>query len=872
MLPIVTNNTECTKCPLATLRSKVVNGRGNHKAKIVLITEWPGSPEDSSGDIFSGPIWEETKKLLTKAGIAHSEIFLTSTVRCIPKAPPPQKIRRCTNAEISACGDYLDTEIFTINPTVIVPMGTEALKRILGHPATIGNFRGAELWSDKYDCKVMPIYNPMVIRRFPEYEEFTILDLQRIWKSSQYPHLTPKGLGEYKTLTTIEDVEAVKDLLVHSNVFSYDTETTGLDFTTAKILCVSFSWAEKQGVTIPLTKYIQKKETIIEMVPKSIRKKNKSTGLMGVVGTKEVPKEKEIITEQYEPFWGDAQPKVIQFLKEIFSSPAIKVAHNEKFDRKILRSTLNLEVTGRRFDTLLAHFILHDNWEGLHGLKDCAYNFTDMGGYEDILTKWFEDRKIPSTRRNYATLPPDLLYTYAAADTDVCLRLYNLFANQLKQQNLEEFYNKLILPTSTTLMEMEYRGVLLDVNYQKFAEENLSIEISKQDKELRQLLQSSYKIVLPEDFKWTSNDQLAELLYEKLKMKIPAYTETGKPKCDEETLTLLAQTHEIPKKIVEYKKLIGYLTKYVRGLIERVDANGVLHTTFLLHGTVTGRLSSADPNLQNIVKHPVMANGHELKIKRMFIPRPGYKWIELDYGQAEFRHWANFSNDQEMIKDIIAADKGLAPDIHKKTAALAWKIPVEQVTKALRDKAKSCVFGLMYGRTTESVAEEVNCSIAEAEEIRRGFFSRYPTAKIWLDKAVQTVRTYGQIRNTFGRIRRIPSIRSTVEMVRSEAERLAKNSAIQSAASDMNCNAANRIRLAFKNEKIDGHLLILVHDAIYAEVAEKDATRALLLMRREMERPVSGINVPMRSEAKCGINWADATDVKFEELNIKENT
>ncbi len=197
-------NDACKQCGLCYGRKNVVNGKGSLKAKILFVSEWPGSPEDRTGDISEGPIAKELFRMLGKAKISSYDVFLTSTVRCIPKAPPPVRIRKPDKAEIDACAPYLDKEIEAIKPNIIVPMGTLAVKRVLDRVVTINNTRGTEIWSEKYNCKVIPIYHPLVIRRRPEYEGFTIEDLRRIRISSEYPELTPRREGTYKIITTIE--------------------------------------------------------------------------------------------------------------------------------------------------------------------------------------------------------------------------------------------------------------------------------------------------------------------------------------------------------------------------------------------------------------------------------------------------------------------------------------------------------------------------------------------------------------------------------------------------------------------------------------------------------------------------------------------
>lgn len=866
------NNSQCAKCNLCQLgRKNVVNGSGNETARILLVSEWPGSREDETGNILSGPVAIETFKLLAKAGIDRNDVFLTTTVRCVPKAPPPELIRTPTKDEVNACADYLDQEIAAIKPTIIVPMGTLAVRRIFGRVVTLSDTRGKEHWSDKYNCKIMPIYHPLYLQRKPEYQGFTIEDLRRVAKSSQYPELTKKVLGQYVIADTIQKADQIFERLNTVPHFAYDIETNSLDFTKGKVLSISFSWKAFTGVTIPLIRYEKTKEERTELIEKSIRKKNKNTGKMEKVGAKQVPTVVTIEHEHYLPYWGDKQEEVLAKLRTVLSNKAIKIAHNGKFDNKFLRKLLGIEVENFAFDTMLADFLLDENAEDMHSLKDCAWRFTDMGGYEDPLEEWFKSNGIPQGKRNYAHLPPAMLYEYAAMDTDCTMRLYDIFLPRIEAEELTPLLKKLIMPLSYTLADAEYHGVLLDKEYQQKAEIAATTEIKRTEDELKDLVRQ-----IPggnPDMNFNSNDQLGNLFFNVLKLPVLKKTPGGDPSCDEEVLRQLAKMNPIADKILYYKKITGVLSKYIQGLMERVDADGVLHSNFLIHGTVTGRLSSADPNLQNIIKEKIIIKNpfpndpsvteFEINIKKMFIPRPKCIWVEADYGQAEFRHWANYSQDPDMIRDIKAADAGTGPDIHKKTASDSWNIPLEQVTKQIRDRAKAIVFGIMYGRGAESIAEELNIPVSDAQQVIDKFFAKYPVAARRLKDFIEECKRTLQVKSVFGRIRRLPGIWSPKTNIKQENERLATNSPIQSAASDMNCNAANRIRLAFQEKGIKGGVRILVHDAIYCEISEDDFERGIQIMREAMERPIVGITVPMRAEFKVGSSWGEVKDYHF---------
>jgi len=360
MQSVILNNADCQKCGLCKLRRNVVNGWGDEQARILLVSEWPGSPEDKTGNINVGPIRESMDRLLKKAGIKPEDVFLTTVVRCIPKAPPPDYIREPSKDEIEACSSYLDEEINTIKPTVIVPMGNVALKRVLGQrTAMIGKFRGTEVWSDKYNCKVMPIMHPIYVKRRLQYEGLTVSDLRRIEISSQTKELTKQKLGVYKTADTFEKAEKLIEKLRTVPEFVFDLETSGLNGRKDTVMSIGFSWAEGSGYTLPIYKWKGEEEKYTEIKLKSIRKKDKITKAW-IKTKREVPVEKIRIKDIYLPYWGDKQTIIIDKLRSLFALDIPKIAHNGKFDTRFLLESWKLKVNNLAFDTMLAHHLLDE--------------------------------------------------------------------------------------------------------------------------------------------------------------------------------------------------------------------------------------------------------------------------------------------------------------------------------------------------------------------------------------------------------------------------------------------------------------------------------------------------------------------------------
>ena len=717
-------------------------------------------------------------------------------------------------------------------------MGNVALKRILGQrTAAIGKFRGTELWSEKYNCKIMPIMHPIYVKRRLQYEGLTVEDLRRVEKSSHTTELTKKRLGTYKVADTVEKAEKLLDKLRTVPEFVFDLETSGLNGRKNEVLCICFSWGEGTGYTLPLTTWKGVEEKYTEIKLKSIRKKDKITKAW-IKTKKEVPEEKIRILDTYHPYWGSDQTRIIDKLRAVMASSIPKIAHNGKFDCRFLLESMKLRVNNLDFDTMLAHYLLDENAPS-HKLKALAWN-VDMGGYDEPLEDWFKEHKVASKDRNYAHLPPDMLYEYGAKDGDCTMRQKNLFEPRLKEKpKLWSLFKKIIMVLSETLMEAEVHGMKIDVNYIEELKKSFEEELSGIDKNIDGIAPG---------LNIKSTPQLREFLFKKFKLPVIKKTKKGLASTDESVLEELKTKHPIIPLILKHRKAYKMYGTYVMGIRDMIDENGRIHTQFLIHGTVTGRLSSKNPNVQNIPRK-------DTRIKPLFISEEGFVLIEADYAQAEFRHWANYSQDPVMIEDIVKATNGKGPDIHKLMASLALNIDVKDVDAEQRNQAKTIVFGLMFGRGTKSIAEMLGCTEEHAENVRKIFFGRYPKASAWLKAAIREVQIHKEITSFFGRVRRLPTIDSPDRALKALAERQAMNSPIQSVASDMNCNAANRIRLRFAKEGLTGKICCLVHDSIILEVPIAEQEVSLKIVRAEMEHPIEGVNVPMTAELKVGTTW-----------------
>jgi DNA polymerase I len=803
------SNVGCTKCGLCKFRKNIVNGTGDPKAKIVIVGEGPGLREDSYGQPFVGPAGQLLKRLMAQAGIDFRSVYLTNCVRCLPKGTT-KTVREPSYEEIDACSPYLEKELEEIKPTIIVPAGNIALRYIMGAKnLNISRQRGLEIWSNKYNCKIMPIFHPAAILRNPKYENVTVQDLMRINSSSAIRELSASGLGAYEVADTKEKLEELFRYLETEPEISVDLETTDLNWLHSQIISIGFCWKERTGWCLPL------------------------------LNTKK--SEEESITR----FWDDATFLTIYGrLRKVLALPSKKIFHNSKFDLKHL-SYNNIPAANAYFDTMLAHHLLDENAENLHGLKDCAWVYTDMGGYDKEVSDYFSANK--KLKRQFIMLPFNMLTKYNAADADCTFRLFKKFEPLLAPQGLLRLQKQIVIPMRDVLLQTELVGVQVDTQYV----EKLRQEYTKKKAELEEQI-----FKLTGEFNINSAKELREVLYEKNNFKTDKVTKKGALSTAKDTLKEIVINYpkaDVPKLLLSYRETTKMLSTFIEGLAYFIDTNGRVHSTYKQHGTVTGRLSSSEPNLQNIPR--------DSTIRGIFIAKPGCTLIEADYGQAEFRFWAHYSQDPQMNRDIASGQ-----DIHKMTAASAFGVSYDQVTKKQRQDAKAIVFGLMYGRGTWSVAQQLGISEEEAEKVVQIFFGRYPRAKAWLNNQVYFARQNGYVISHFGRIRRLPGINSSDEIVRSEAERQAKNSPIQSGASDMTCIASIRIKRELEKKGLGGQLVLTVHDSVIYEVPNAEVPQTLQIIKTEIERPIEGVATPMRCEVKMGTRWGSLEEVVWEKV------
>ena len=795
----------CNKCNLHKTRTTQVVGEGNPASPVYFIGEAPGQTEDLTGLPFQGSAGSLLSGLLAQAKITRKNCYMDNIVKCRPviiRKSGEKENRIPSAAEIELCCSSLEDTIAKNHPKVIVAVGNVALKYLSrNHKANIIKFRGQFIWSEKYQCHIFPIFHPAIILNKFEHYPITLADLQRLYQFIVDGYaLPPRRATNYVLVDKPEDVMPFLEKLASQDVFSFDLETTGLDFLTAEILCINFSWVEGGGYILP-----------IAQLP---------------VG--EVP---------IKHFWDDSlYPQIQAKLKEIFAGTAMKIAHNIKYDAKVLKHN-GYELSSPTFDTLLAHYMLDENLKGMRKLKHLAWDFTDMGGYDQDLVKYQTDHKLGDS---FAQIPYSVMLKYGAGDANCTFRLYKIFSRKLEEEGMTKLFSKLVMPLSTVYFETEYHGIQLDIPHVQSLGLQYKAHIDQMLTDIRM------EAAMP-DLNVNSTKQLRELLFEKLQLKSPKQTKKDDASTDASVLKKLAKKHKIPRMLLAYRKAHKIYTTYINGI--EYDANNVVHTEYNMMATTSGRLSSSNPNLQNIP--------HTKEMKNMFRAREGYTLVEGDFAQIEFRMWAHYSNDQKMIQEIVG---GL--DIHRKVASAVFNIPYEEIGKDSDERrmAKTAVFGLMFGRGAKAISEEFKISLTQAYKISNTFLSMYPTARRWLDSIVLQAKRDKFLVNFFGRRRRLYAFNSQDEEVVAGTERQAKNFLMQSTASDITNYTAVRMRDIAK--KYGAQLVINVHDCLMFEVPDVYAVEFAQVLQTEAQRTITGIRIPTPMDVKLGKSWGSTEKLK----------
>ena len=528
--------------------------------------------------------------------------------------------------------------------------------------------------------------------------------------------------------------------------------------------------------------------------------------------------------------------KIVETFKPLFENEEIlKVGQNIKYDIIVL-GQYGAEVKGPLFDTMLAHYVLQPELRhNMDYLAEVYLHYKTIHIDELIGPKG-------KNQKSMRDLPPSEVYKYACEDADVTLKLYHILKEELKKYNVEDLFYQIEMPLVPVLVHMESNGVLIDTESLKQTSVQFTKRMEEIEREIYELAGQSFNISSPK--------QVGDILFEKLHLlEKPKKTKTGQYVTNEEILQSLRNKHEIVGKILDYRGLKKLLGTYVDALPLLINPKtGRIHTSFNQAVTATGRLSSSDPNLQNI---PIRdEDGKE--IRKAFIPDPGCEFFSADYSQIELRIMAHLSGDANMIE---AFQHGY--DVHAATSAKIYKVPIEEVTKDMRRKAKTANFGIIYGISVFGLAERMNVERKEAKELIDGYFETYPQIQYYIEQSKQFAKTHGYVETIFHRKRYLPDINSQNATVRGYAERNAVNAPIQGSAADIIKVAMARIYQRLKSNNLKAKLLLQVHDELNFSVPTEEKALVEKIVSEEMEQAYL-MKVPLKVEFGWGENWLEA--------------
>lgn len=593
---------------------------------------------------------------------------------------------------------------------------------------------------------------------------------------------------EYQLIETEEDARKLFDLFVTKQILSLDTETTSVNPIDAELVGLSFAAEEGKAFYVA------------------------------------IPAERE------------KAERIVNIFKPLYESPDIlKIGQNIKYDMEVLMN-YGVRLSAPMFDTMIAHYVLQpEQKHNMDILAETLLNYQTVHIDELIGPKG-------KGQKSMRDLSPASVCDYAAEDADITLRLYNVLKPRLKETNVEQLFYDIEMPLVPVLADMETTGVRLDTEALAETSKVLTERMKQIERNIYELAGHEFNIASPK--------QVGEVLFGEMKIvEKPKKTKTGQYVTSEEVLQQLRSKAPIVADILEHRGLKKLLGTYVDALPKLINPRtGHIHTSFNQAVTATGRLSSSDPNLQNI---PVRGEDGK-EIRKCFIPEPGELFFSADYSQIELRVMAHLSGDKNMIE---AFREGY--DIHAATAARIYKEKIEDVSRDQRTKAKRANFGIIYGITVFGLAERLEISRDEAKQLIDGYFETFPDVHAYMEKAKELAREHGYAETFFHRRRYLPDITSHNATVRNFAERNAINAPIQGSAADIIKIAMVKIYERFRKEGIRSRMILQVHDELNFSVIPEEKEKVERIVLEEMQNAYP-LQVPLVADSGWGKNWLEA--------------
>ena len=614
----------------------------------------------------------------------------------------------------------------------------------------------------------------------------TLFGDESLPSSSDIPSIE-KVSHNYVLLQTTSEIREITGTLLTLKEFCFDTETTSINALESELVAMAFSWEKGTGYLIHFPESQQETKVILEIVRPALE-----------------------------------------------DTEILKIGQNLKFDIQVL-ANYGIKVRGALFDTMIAHYLLEPDLR--HNMNILSETYLS---YSPVHIETLIGEK-GNTQKNMRSVEVEKLKEYAVEDADVTYQLKEIFEPRIKSEGLGDLAGNIEMPLIRVLADIERNGVILNLENLKAITVNLREDIITLEKEIYSMAGTEFNISSPK--------QLGDILFVRLKLDDKArISKTRQFITSEEILQRLAAKHPIINKVLEYRGLRKLLSTYVEALPLLVSKRtGRIHTSFNQAVASTGRLSSNNPNLQNI---PVRdERGRE--IRKAFIPADGHVFFSADYSQIELRLMAHLSKDMSMISDFLSGN-----DIHAATASKIFGVDIKDVTREMRSRAKTANFGIIYGISSFGLSERLTIGRKEAKDLIDGYFNSYPGVKIYMDESIKKARESGFVTTMFGRKRYLRDINSRNQVVRGNAERNAINAPIQGSAADIIKIAMIRIHDRMKTEKYASKMILQVHDELIFEVFEPELEKIKGMVLYEMANAVK-LDVPLKVDWGTGKNWLE---------------
>jgi len=593
---------------------------------------------------------------------------------------------------------------------------------------------------------------------------------------------------DYRLITDENDLKNIIGLALKQKEICFDTETTSIDALDSEIVALSLSWEKGKGYLVHFPESRQKTQALLDIIRPLFENKD-----------------------------------------------ILKIGQNCKYDIQVL-GNYGIEVRGPLFDTMIAHYLLEpDMRHNMNYLSEIYLSYSPIHIESLIGEKG-------ASQKNMRAVAAEKITEYAVEDADVTLQLKKIFEPKIKTEGLADLADEIEMPLIYVLAEMERNGVILNEEELKSITMGLREDIITLEKEIYELAGTEFNISSPK--------QLGDILFLRLKLDDKArVTKTRQFVTSEEILQRLAHKHPIVNKVLEYRGLRKLLSTYVEALPLLINKKtGRIHTSFNQAVAATGRLSSNNPNLQNI---PVKdERGRE--IRKAFVPAEGCIFLSADYSQIELRLIAHLSRDKSMIADFLSGN-----DIHAATASKIFGVDIKDVTREMRSRAKTANFGIIYGISSFGLSERLTIGRKEAKDLIDGYFTSYPGVKAYMEESIRKAREKGYVTTMFGRRRYLRDIHSRNQVVRGNAERNAINAPLQGSAADIIKIAMVRIHERLKKEKYRSKMILQVHDELIFEVPEGELEKLKEMVIFEMSN-ATRLDVPLKVDWGMGKNWLEA--------------